>query len=160
MQATNFITATEVIGSIVYLESLKDIKEAFDNEFLVQRKLDSLNQLRAEIERLKKKERLLNISENEECILMITPAAIRVEHLMFLWSTVADWIRNKDQWMQQRFQRLNVEHMFVMVNFCQERSQGIQTFLFLRHLGKMGLVDANKPPGSCSILMINGDSNL
>ncbi|OAE34258.1 hypothetical protein AXG93_4605s1220 [Marchantia polymorpha subsp. ruderalis] len=120
-QATNFITATEVIGSIVYLESLKDIKEAFDNEFLVQRKLDSLNQLRAEIERLKKKERLLNISENEECILMITPAAIRVEHLMFLWSTVADWIRNKDQWMQQRFQRLNVEHMFVMVQTFGEK---------------------------------------
>ncbi|KAL2631405.1 hypothetical protein R1flu_016091 [Riccia fluitans] len=120
-QAADLIRSREVVGSIVDLESLKEVKEAFDNEFLVKSKLESLSDLKAEVERLKKKEKLLNIPENEECSYLITPASLRVEHLVFLWSTVADWIRNKDQWMQQRFQRLNVEYMFVMVQTFGEK---------------------------------------
>ncbi|KAL3689255.1 hypothetical protein R1sor_015564 [Riccia sorocarpa] len=120
-QAAIHIRVREVVSSIRDLESLKEVKEAFENEFLVKSKLESLSELKGDIEMLKTKEKLLNITENEECSDLITPAVQRVDHLVFLWTTVAEWIRNKDQWMQQRFQRLNVEHMFVMVQTFGEK---------------------------------------
>lgn len=103
------------MASIRDIEALKDTREALENEVLVHRKLEALRSMSAEVEYLARKEKLLEIYENQECRLILAPAISNAEYLTSLWSTVANWNRDKEFWILQIFQNLNVDYMFMMV---------------------------------------------